>query len=108
MGKLKNLITDPDKADLKAIADLVFNSSSDYADVPAHAVSLPCSDASPEQKVYVLMQNNRPMRVYTDRALAFYECWVCTRGDENAESPSDYYITESTLDTSPSNNIFGD
>lgn len=74
----------------------------------AHTVSLPCTRTSHEQTAYLLMENGKPIRVYTDRALALYECWVCTRGDENAENPSDYYILSSTLDTSPSNNIFGD
>ena len=74
----------------------------------AHDMSSPCIGTSHEQTAYLLMQDGKPVRVYTDRALALYECWVCTRGDENAENPSDYYIMESTLDTSPSNNIFGD
>ena len=74
----------------------------------AHDMSSPCIGTSHEQTAYLLMQDGKPVRVYTDRALALYECWVCTRGDENAENPSDYYIMESTLDTSPFNNIFGD
>jgi len=74
----------------------------------AHDMSSPCIGTSHEQTAYLLMQDGKPIRVYTDKALAFYECWVCTRGDENAENPSDYYILSSTLDTSPSNNIFGE
>jgi hypothetical protein len=92
--------------------DLTIDSSTEdlefLAEMQAHAVSLPCIRTSHEQTAYLLMQDGKPIRVYTDRALALYECWVCTRGDENAENPSDYYILSSTLDTSPSNNIFGD
>ena len=108
MGRMKDLTIDSSTEDLEFLADLMFNSSSDYADIPAHAVSLPCIRTSHEQTAYLLMQDGKPVRVYTDRALALYECWVCTRGDENAENPSDYYILSSTLDTSPSNNIFGE
>jgi len=74
----------------------------------AHDMSSPCIGTSHEQTAYLLMQDGKPIRVYTDKALAFYECWVCTRGDENTENPSDYYVTECILDNSPSNNIFGD
>jgi hypothetical protein len=86
MGKLKNLLIDDELPQ-------------------AHSTSF---DAQPEQMVYVLMQDSKPMRVYTDKALAFYECWVCTKGCEYAENPSDYYITESTLDTSPYDNLTGE
>ena len=89
MGKLKNLLIDDEL-------------------LQAHSTSFTNDNAQPEQMVYVLMQDSKPMRVYTDKALAFYECWVCTRGDENAENPSDYYITESTLDTSPYDNLTGE
>jgi len=92
--------------------DLTIDSSTEdlefIAEMQAHAVSLPCIRTSHEQTAYLLMQDGKPIRVYTDRALALYECWVCTRGDENAESPSDYYITESTLDTSPYDNLLGE
>jgi len=73
----------------------------------AHDMSSPCIGTSHEQTAYLLMQDGKPIRVYTDKALAFYECWVCTRGDENAENSSDYYMLECVLDNSPSNNIFG-
>lgn len=97
MGRMKDLTIDSSTEDLEFLAEM-----------QAHAVSLPCIRTSHEQTAYLLMQDGKPIRVYTDRALALYECWVCTRGDENAENPSDYYILSSTLDTSPSNNIFGD
>ena len=97
MGRMKDLLIDSDTDDIEFIAEM-----------QAHAVSYPCISTGYEQTAYLLIENGIPVRVYTDRALAFYECWVCTRGDENAESPSDYYITELVLDTSPSNNIFGD
>ena len=97
MGRMKDLLIDSDTDDLEFIAEM-----------QAHTVSLPCIRTSHEQTAYLLMQDGKPVRVYTDRALALYECWVCTRGDENAENPSDYYITELVLDTSPSNNIFGE
>jgi hypothetical protein len=94
---MKDLLIDSDTDDIEFIAEM-----------QAHDMSSPCIRTSHEQTAYLLMENGKPIRVYTDRALALYECWVCTRGDENAENPSDYYIMESTLDTSPSNNIFGD
>ena len=97
MGRMKDLLIDSDTDDLEFIAEM-----------QAHTVSSPCIGTSHEQTAYLLMENGIPIRVYTDKALAFYECWICTRGDENTENPSDYYIMESTLDTSPSNNIFGD
>ena len=97
MGRMKDLLIDSDTDDIEFIAEM-----------QAHTVSSPCIGTSHEQTAYLLMQDGKPVRVYTDRALALYECWVCTRGDVNAENPSDYYIMESTLDTSPSNNIFGD
>ena len=97
MGRMKDLLIDSDTDDIEFIAEM-----------QAHDMSSPCIGTSHEQTAYLLMQDGKPVRVYTDRALALYECWVCTRGDENAENPSDYYIMESTLDTSPSNNIFGD
>jgi hypothetical protein len=97
MGRMKDLTIDSSTEDLEFLAEM-----------QAHAVSLPCIRTSHEQTAYLLMQDGKPIRVYTDRALALYECWVCTRGDENAENPSDYYILSSTLDTSPSNNIFGE
>lgn len=97
MGRMKDLLIDSDTDDIEFIAEM-----------QAHDMSSPCIGTSHEQTAYLLMQDGKPVRVYTDRALALYECWVCTRGDENAENPSDYYIMESTLDTSPSNNIFGE
>ena len=97
MGRMKDLLIDSDTDDLEFIAEM-----------QAHAVSSPCVSTGYEQTAYLLMENGKPIRVYTDRALALYECWVCTRGDENAESPSDYYITESTLDTSPYDNLLGE
>jgi hypothetical protein len=35
-----------------------------------------------------------------DRALSFYECWICTKGEEYAETPDDYYVVEMMHDTS--------
>jgi len=66
----------------------------------AHEVSLPVVSVQPEIKVYLLMKNGYPVRSYTDRALSFYECWICTKGEEYAESPDDYYVVEMMHDTS--------
>jgi hypothetical protein len=66
----------------------------------AHNMSLPSVSVQPEVKVYLLMKNGYPVRSYTDRALSFYECWICTKGDEYAEEPDDYYIVEMMHDTS--------
>ncbi len=97
MGRMKDLLIDSGTDDLEFIAEM-----------QAHGMSLPCIRTSHEQTAYLLMENGIPIRVYTDKALAFYECWICTKGCEYEENPSDYYITELVLDTSPSNNIFGD
>ena len=71
-------------------------------ELQAHAVSPPRIDLKPEVKVYLLMRNGFPYRSYTDRALSFYECWVCTMGDEKlgADEPDDYYVVEIMHDTS--------
>jgi hypothetical protein len=66
----------------------------------AHDVSLTSLSVQPEIKVYLLMKNGYPVRSYTDRALAFYECWICTKGDEYAEEPDDYYVVETMHDQS--------
>ena len=69
-------------------------------ELQAHEVSLPSVSVQPEVKVYLLMKNGYPVRSYTDRALSFYECWVCTMGEERAETPDDYYVVEITHDQS--------
>ena len=69
-------------------------------ELQAHAMSLPSVSVQPEIKVYLLMKNGYPVRSYTDRALSFYECWVCTKGEEYAETPDDYYIVEIMHDQS--------
>ena len=71
-------------------------------ELQAHAVSPPRINLKPEYKVYLLMKNGYPQRSYTDRALAFYECWVCTMGDEvlGAEEPDDWYVVEVMHDES--------
>jgi len=69
-------------------------------ELQAHATSLPAICVQPEIKVYLMMKNGFPYRSYTDRALAFYECWVCTEGDMHAETPDDYYVVEIMHDQS--------
>jgi hypothetical protein len=69
-------------------------------ELQAHEVILPCIKVVPDQIVYLLMCNGSPVRVYTDKALAFYECWVCTAGERYVDEPSEYYITEVVLDRS--------
>jgi hypothetical protein len=71
-------------------------------ELQAHAVSPPRINLKPEVKVFLLMKNGYPQRSYTDRTLAFYECWVCTMGDEvlGAEEPDDWYVVEVMHDES--------
>jgi hypothetical protein len=71
-------------------------------ELQAHALSLPSVTVKPEYKVFLLMKNGFPQRSYTDRSLAFYECWVCTMGDEalGAEEPDDWYVVEIMHDES--------
>ena len=71
-------------------------------ELQAQAMSLPSLSVQPEVKVYLLMKNGYPQRSYTDRTLAFYECWICTMGDEvlGAEEPDDWYVVEIMHDAS--------
>jgi len=69
-------------------------------EIQAHDVSLTSLSVQPEIKVYLLMKNGYPVRSYMDRALAFYECWICTKGEEYAETPDDYYVVETMHDQS--------
>jgi hypothetical protein len=69
-------------------------------ELQAHEVSLPIVSVKPDVKVYLMMKNGYPVRSYTDRALSFYECWVCIMGEERAETPDDYYVVEITHDQS--------
>jgi len=104
MGQLKNLLIDTTDEELQVLLDN-FKPSSDELqaeldEAQAHEVSLPRIDLKPEIKVYLLMKNGYPVRSYMDRALAFYECWICTKGEEYAETPDDYYVVEMMHDTS--------
>jgi hypothetical protein len=71
-------------------------------ELQAHQMSQPCISLKPEYKVYLLMKNGYPQRTYKDRSLAFYECWVCTMGDQvlGAEEPDDWYVVEIMHDES--------
>jgi hypothetical protein len=69
-------------------------------ELQAHQMSQPSVNVVPEIKVYLLMKNGFPQRSYTDRALAFYECWICTAGDLHTEEPDDYYVVEIMHDAS--------
>jgi hypothetical protein len=80
----------PSLKELQADADIL----------QAQTVILPPLQVAPDIKVYLMMKNGYPVRSYMDRALAFYECWVCTKGEEYAETPDDYYIVEIMHDQS--------
>jgi hypothetical protein len=69
-------------------------------ELQAQAVIFSSIEQVPDVKVYLLMKNGFPQRSYTDRALAFYECWICTEGDLHAEEPDDYYVVEIMHDQS--------
>jgi hypothetical protein len=104
MGRMKDLLIDTTDEELQVLLDN-FKPSSDELqaeldEAQAHAVSLPRIDLKPEIKVYLLMKNGYPVRSYMDRALAFYECWICTKGEEYAETPDDYYVVETMHDQS--------
>lgn len=72
----------------------------ELSELQAQAVTFSSIEQVPDIKVYLLMKNGYPQRSYTDRALAFYECWICTAGDEYAEEPDDYYVVEIMHDRS--------
>ena len=104
MGRMKDLLIDTTDEELQVLLDN-FKPTSDELQAElneqqAHEVSLPSVSVQPEVKVYLLMKNGYPVRSYTDRALAFYECWICTKGDEYAEEPDDYYVVETMHDQS--------
>lgn len=104
MGRMKDLLIDTTDEELQVLLDN-FKPTSDELQAElneqqAHEVSLPSVSVQPEIKVYLLMKNGYPVRSYTDRALSFYECWICTKGEEYAESPDDYYVVEIMHDQS--------
>jgi hypothetical protein len=108
MGRMKDLLIDIDDEELQVLLDnfqpkgepTSEELQAELNEQQAHEVSLPSVSVKPEVKVYLLMKNGYPVRSYTDRALAFYECWICTKGEEYAESPDDYYVVEMMHDTS--------
>ena len=108
MGRMKDLLIDTTDEELQVLLDnfqpkgepSAEELQAELDEAQAHAVSLPRIDLKPEIKVYLLMKNGYPVRSYMDRALAFYECWICTKGEEYAETPDDYYVVEMMHDTS--------
>jgi hypothetical protein len=106
MGRMKDLLIDTTDEELQVLLGNFKPSAEELQaeldELQAHAVSPPRIDLKPEVKVYLLMRNGFPYRSYTDRALSFYECWVCTMGDEKlgADEPDDYYVVEIMHDTS--------
>jgi hypothetical protein len=108
MGRMKDLLIDIDDEELQVLLDNFQPKGEPTADElqaelneqQAHEVSLPSVSVKPEIKVYLLMKNGYPVRSYTDRALSFYECWICTKGEEYAETPDDYYVVEIMHDQS--------
>lgn len=113
MGRMKDiaigLMTQPDQEcpndeELRVLMDnfkpTVEELQAELDELQAHAVSQPCISLKPEYKVFLLMKNGYPFRSYTDRALAFYECWVCVAGEEREENPDDWYVVEIMHDES--------
>ena len=110
MGRMKDLLIDTTDEELQVLLDNFQPKGepsseelqAELDETQAHSVSLPSVSVQPEVKVYLLMRNGFPYRSYTDRSFAFYECWVCTMGDEKlgADEPDDYYVVEIMHDTS--------
>jgi len=107
MGRMKDLLIDIDNdEELQVLLDnfkpTAEELQAELDELQAHAVSPPRINLKPEYKVYLLMKNGYPQRSYTDRTLAFYECWVCTMGDEvlGAEETDDWYVVEVMHDES--------
>ena len=104
MGRMKDLLIDTTDEELQVLLDnfkpTAEELQAELDELQAHEVSLTSFSVQPEIKVYLLMKNGYPVRSYTDKALSFYECWICTKGDEYAESPDDYYVVEIMHDTS--------
>jgi hypothetical protein len=103
MGRMKDLLIDNDE-ELQVLLDnfkpTAEELQAELDELQAHAVSQPRINVVPEQIVYLLMKNGFPQRSYTDKALAFYECWICTAGDEYSEMPDDWYVVEIMHDAS--------
>ena len=104
MGRMKDLLIDTTDEELQVLLDnfkpTAEELQAELDETQAHAVSLPTVTVKPDIKVYLLMKNGYPVRSYMDRALAFYECWICTKGEEYAEEPDDYYVVETMHDQS--------
>ena len=104
MGRMKDLLIDIDDEELQVLLDnfkpTAEELQAELDEIQAHDVSLTSLSVQPEIKVYLLMKNGYPVRSYMDRALAFYECWICTKGEEYAETPDDYYVVETMHDQS--------
>ena len=49
--------------------------------------------------VYVLMEGNKPVGVYTDKALADKDCWLCNEADKYAPEPMTYWVESVALCT---------
>jgi len=101
---MKDLLIDTTDEELQVLLDnfkpTAEELQAELDETQAHAVSPSIVTVKPEIKVYLLMKNGYPVRSYTDRALSFYECWVCTKGEEYAEEPDDYYVVEMMHDQS--------
>jgi hypothetical protein len=101
---MKDLLIDTTDEELQVLLDnfkpTAEELQAELDETQAHSVSYRTVSVQPEIKVYLLMKNGYPVRSYTDRALSFYECWICTKGDEYAEEPDDYYVVEMMHDTS--------
>ena len=107
MGRMKDIAIDlMEDEELQVLLDnfkpTLEELQAELDELQAHAVSPPRINLKPEYKVFLLMKNGYPQRSYTDRTLAFYECWVCTMGDEvlGAEEPDDWYVVEVMHDES--------
>lgn len=105
MGRMKDLLIDIDNDEelqvlLSNFKPTAEELQAELDELQAHAVSQPSINVMPEMKVYLLMKNGFPFRSYTDKALAFYECWICTAGEEYNEMPDDWYVVEVMQDES--------
>ena len=50
--------------------------------------------------VYVLMDGNTPVETYTDKDLAYYDCWICNEAEKFSPDPMPFYVKDVLLNTS--------
>jgi hypothetical protein len=51
--------------------------------------------------VFILMDGSTPVEAYTDKELAYYDCYICNEAEKFSENPSSFYVRDVILNTMP-------